>query len=96
MTAHSTDFATWSPGALISLPQTNSGFGRDLDVAYRHLGTGDVVHITQGYLDADGGSGFGRYHIRATPDLPAFLLEPPADSLDGLVHTPREVSPRRS
>ncbi len=47
-TEHSTDFANWAPGALISLPQNNSGFGRDLSVAYRRIGTGDVVHITPG------------------------------------------------
>jgi hypothetical protein len=62
-TAHSTDFATWSAGAPITLGQQNSGFGRDLDVAYRHIGGGDVIHITQACL---GGSDFGRYHIRAT------------------------------
>ena len=44
-TRWSTDFATWTEGASLTLPMGHGGEGRNLSVAYRVLAGTDVVHI---------------------------------------------------
>lgn len=69
-TQYSSDFATWTAGDDLTLPEPNVGDGRALGVAYRALGGHDVVHLSQPGTDPM----TLRYHTRAliTPGAIAF------------------------
>jgi hypothetical protein len=66
-TSYSSDFATWTPGASLSLGGlSHDGQGGNFSVAYADLGGIDVVHVTIGAYGTQGPNDRHHLHVRAS------------------------------
>jgi len=73
----SRDFATWTDGAALSLPQPHNKDGRNFAVAYADVGGRDVFHISLSLKP--GNSDRRHHHVRATVESGALVYETPTE-----------------